>query len=203
VVSLLDLAINGYSADAVKNKLNMKSGGREIGFRFALLNKNNAFMGWVDQASGSIAQDSRSEIKRTGNFQITRSISQDIDLANERMQPYFRLQMPDGGWAEWSLGVFLLSSPTREFGLNGKIMRTIDAYDKAQILAEDKFTSRHTIAAGTTSCRGRPAPQFGTDTGGRPPTTEAEFSICKSPLRSPWPTCSAIATSSTTWSFAT
>jgi len=56
--------------------------------------------------------------------------------------------MPDGGIAEWPLGVFLLSSPTRR-DENKQIKRSIEAYDSSLILKEDKFTERYHIPAGT------------------------------------------------------
>ncbi|MBP1971574.1 hypothetical protein J2Z83_003725 [Virgibacillus natechei] len=54
----------------------------------------------------------------------------------------------EGGWVSFSLGIFLLSSPTQvEEGKS--VYRDIEAYDKLLILQEDKVTDRYTISAGT------------------------------------------------------
>jgi hypothetical protein len=56
--------------------------------------------------------------------------------------------MPDVGIAEWPLGVFLLSSPTRQ-DQNRAIKRAIEAYDSSLVIKEDCFDDRYRIAAGT------------------------------------------------------
>lgn len=54
----------------------------------------------------------------------------------------------EGGWVTFSLGIFLISSPTKtEEGKH--VYREIEAYDKLLILQEDKVTERHTVKAGT------------------------------------------------------
>jgi hypothetical protein len=146
---MLNLSVGGYTAEDVRRCLWAASGKRTVDFKFALLDKNDALLGWVDNASGNISADAGAAIKRTARFTLSRETDKDIDYANDRMQPWFRLKMPDGNCVEWPLGIFLLSSPTREEGTKGRVVREIDAYDKGQILRDDKFTSRHLIAKGT------------------------------------------------------
>ena len=72
----------------------------------------------------------------------------EINYLSDRIQPFMEVQMPDGNWIEFPLGVFLLSTPTRHDDVNG-VYRNIEAYDGLIILDDDKFTSRYNIPAGT------------------------------------------------------
>jgi hypothetical protein len=146
---MLDLAVNGYTRDQVIDQLHGRTGSEGLRkFRYDLLNNEDIKIGEVLAQSGRVALDSLGEIKRTAGFRITEQEGQDIDWLNDRIQPVFCLQMPDKGFAEWPLGIFLLPSPDRK-DENNKIKRDIEAYDTSQILKEDKFTDRYRIAAGT------------------------------------------------------
>jgi hypothetical protein len=72
----------------------------------------------------------------------------EINYLSDRIQPFMEVQMPDGRWIDFPLGVFLLSTPTRHDEVNG-VFRDIEAYDGLIILDDDKFTSRYNIPAGT------------------------------------------------------
>lgn len=74
--------------------------------------------------------------------------SPEINYLTDRIQPFMEIQMPDGQWIEYPLGVFMLSTPTRQDGVSG-VYRDIEAYDELIILDDDKFTSRYLIPAGT------------------------------------------------------
>lgn len=50
-------------------------------------------------------------------------------------------------WVQWSLGIFLLSSPIR-IEENNKIYCDADCYDGLQVLKDDKFDTRYAIASG-------------------------------------------------------
>lgn len=52
-----------------------------------------------------------------------------------------------GKWIEFSLGIFLLSTPTRRLE-NGNIVRDVEAYDGTLILKENLIDDRWTLAAG-------------------------------------------------------
>lgn len=142
---MLSLAVNGYTSDEVKKQLH---GSREVSFRYDLLNKSEIKIGEVAALSGNVSFDSQAEIKRIASFTIKENEVNDIDWLNDRIRPVFILKMPDGGYAEWSLGVFLLSSPKRKEQNNG-IVRDIEAYDSSLILKEDKFTDRYYMALAT------------------------------------------------------
>jgi hypothetical protein len=146
---MVNLAVSGYTKKQVTDQLHGRSGSRGIvKFRYELLSKEDVKLGELKAQPGRVALNSLAEIKRTAVFQITEQEAQDINWLSDRIRPVFCLQMPDGGWAEWPLGVFLLSSPTRK-DVNKKIKREIEAYDSSLILKEDKFIDRYFIAAGT------------------------------------------------------
>jgi hypothetical protein len=146
---MLDLAVNGYTKEQVIDRLHGRSGSRgAVKFRYDLLSKEDVKLGELTVSTGRVALNSLGEIKRTAAFQVTEQEGQDIDWLNDRVRPAFLLQMEDDGWAEWPMGVFILSSPTRA-DENKKIKRSIEAYDTSQILKEDKFTDRYKIDVGT------------------------------------------------------
>ncbi|WP_144518562.1 hypothetical protein [Bacillus thuringiensis] len=60
-----------------------------------------------------------------------------INYLQDRIKPYMEVEMPDGNWLEFPLGVFLLNSPTRSDQVKG-VYRDIEAYDQLVILQEDK-----------------------------------------------------------------
>lgn len=146
---MLELEVNGYTRQQIIDQLHGRAGSRgQVKFRYDLLNRYDIKIGTLKAQPGRVALNSLAEIKRTAVFQVTEQEGQDIDWLNDRIRPVFCLGMPDKGFAEWPLGVFLISSPTRK-DENKKIKRTIEAYDASQILKEDKFTDRYRIAAGT------------------------------------------------------
>ena len=66
-------------------------------------------------------------------------------VKTQRRKVYFTKK--EGGWIDFSLGVFLISTPTRkEEGQS--IYREVEAYDKLLIIKEDKVDYRHTIFEG-------------------------------------------------------
>jgi len=145
---MLSLAKGGYTAEQVKKQLHYGGGSRDVSFRYEILNKNDVYIGDLDQVEASISFDSEAAIKRTGNFIINRNTLDEIDWNNESIRPFYRLRM-GVDVLEWPLGILLLSSPSRSAGNSGKVTRSIEAFDKSQILKEDKFTTRYLINSGS------------------------------------------------------
>lgn len=79
---------------------------------------------------------------------IEKEVAQKVDWLNDRIQPFVVFQMPDGGSIEFSLGIFLPSSPTKADS-NDYVTRDIEAYDGLIILDQDKFIDRYFIPVGT------------------------------------------------------
>lgn len=70
-----------------------------------------------------------------------------IEWLTDRIQPFIMFKMPDGGWIEYPMGIFLISAPVKvEEG--EQIYRDVEAFDGTIILEQDKFTERYTIKAG-------------------------------------------------------
>ncbi len=146
---MIELAVGGYSRTDVINRLHSKNGSREINFRYNLLNKYEVKIGELCSTlpGNSITFDSLAEIKKVGNFNFKETELKEVDWLNDRVQPVFILKMPDGKSIQWSLGIFLLSSPIRKYDYG--VWRDIEVYDTTLILKEDKFDNRYRIPTGT------------------------------------------------------
>lgn len=141
------LEVSGYSAEAVRSALH--SPHREVSFRYQLLDMENNSQGYLSRMEqAGVDHNSLASIKRTAKFRLAESELSDIDYLNDRIQPWLRLRMPDGSWAEWPQGIFLLSSPNREITPT-VTTRAIEAYDQTVILKDDKVADRYTVASGT------------------------------------------------------
>lgn len=139
-----------YGAAAVLAELQGVTGGRIIDFRYDLLDLNNRLKGPMNGVTdATISQDASADVQRTASFTILDGFD-GINYISDRIKPYFRLRMPvDGGWVEWPLGVFLLSSPTRSLMTDGSVIRSVEAYDQMVILSGDAVSDRYSIPAGT------------------------------------------------------
>lgn len=135
-----------YDAETVTKALTGRSGPRRISFRYDRLDKANNYLGpIVDVIGGSIDYNMLADIKRTGKFTVRDTAV--INYISDRIRPWIRLAMPDGGYVEWPQGVFLLSTPKRTRAIDGVITRDIDAYDQLLILKETKSPGRYTVAS--------------------------------------------------------
>lgn len=136
-----------YGDDAVSAALRGASGSRIIDFRYDRYSPSGKYLGPLTGViSCSIAYDSLADIKRTAKFSVLDDGS--INYLSDRIKPWVRLLMPDGGWVEWPQGVFLLSTPARALSSNGLVSRAVDAYDSLADLAADLIPDRYTAAAG-------------------------------------------------------
>jgi hypothetical protein len=144
---VLTLGNEKYTAQQVKDALHGKYTSPVFKFRYDLLDKNEVKKAVLTNViSGEIEMSSLADIKRTAKFRI--EDVGNIDFLSDRIQPFALLRMSDGGFYEFPLGVFLLSTPTRK-DEGGRIYRDIEAYDGLVILRDDKFDSRYVISAGT------------------------------------------------------
>lgn len=140
------LAVGGYNAADVLYALRGIRGRREWRFRYELLTASNSLIRQLDNvAAGSVEHDFLAEIKRTAKFTIEER--GDINFISERVKPYAGIRMPDGGYAEWPLGVFLMTTPTKKADISGTLTREIDAYDQTVVLQDDTVTNRYYVGA--------------------------------------------------------
>lgn len=136
-----------YSDRDVRDQLVGKYGPRTIGFRYDRLDYLNRYIGPVDVVrSCSVSNNSLADIKRTARFSILDRTA--IDFLKDRIRPWVRLLMPDGGVVEWPQGVFLFTTPTRTLDTVGIVSREIEGYDQLLVLQDDKVLDRYSVAAG-------------------------------------------------------
>lgn len=143
---MLSLARANYTADQVKTALHASR--RIISFRYELLDSGNKKKADLTNViDGSVSYDSLAEIKRTARFTIREDGT--INFLSDRIKPYARIKMADGGYAEFPLGVFLLTTPPKKTDQKNVVIREVEAYDFLQILVDDKVTDRYTVTSGT------------------------------------------------------
>jgi len=143
---LQSLVKNGYTEAQVITALH--SANRQMAFRYELLDSTNVFKRQLDNVlNASVNNNTENEIKRTARFSIRDDGT--INFLSDRIKPWVRLKMPDGGWAEWPQGVFLLSTPPRKVDAAGVVTREVEAYDQLQVLVDDKIEYRYTVTTGT------------------------------------------------------
>lgn len=137
-----------YTDAEVIAALTARQGTRMMTYRYDRLDELNNYVEPLDWVlSGSVANNSLADIKRTAKFTVLDRGT--INYLKDRVRPWARLAMPDGGVVEWPLGVFLLATPTRALDEVGVVTRDVDAYDQLLVLSQDKVGDRYSIAAGT------------------------------------------------------
>lgn len=142
---------NGHTPSEILDELRYRSGARRVSFRYEQWTDNGIYLGdLAGMESCSIEQNWLADIKRTARFKI-RDLGV-INYLSDLIKPMIRLHLPpygDRDYVEWPQGLFLLSSPTRGTTPAGVITRDVQAYDRLQILADQKATTRYALAAGT------------------------------------------------------
>ena len=119
---------------------------RIISFRYDLLDRFDRKIKTLDTVeTATVSCVSNAQIKRIAKFFIKDDPT--INYASDRIQPLVIFKTSEG-YVEFSQGIFLLSSALRT-ERNGNIYRYIDGYDGNQVLVDDKFENRYTIASGT------------------------------------------------------
>lgn len=140
-----EIARDGYTEEQIKKVLH----GDTPSFRFVyeLLDRNNQKKFEIDEIeSCSISNNALADIKRKISFTLHKEY--DIDWGNDRIKPWIWLKMPDGGYAKYPQGVFLLTTPpvvSEETGSH----RSIEGYDLLLVLLDDRVADRYVVNAGT------------------------------------------------------
>lgn len=137
---MYNLETEGYTSKEILKAFRTH---RTISYRYELLDKNDRPIGDVT-ASGSINFDSSSAIKRVASLNIKEE--KEVDYLSDRIKPYMRLKVGEKV-LEFPMGVFLMSSPSRHAS-GVSVSKSVECYDKTQILSDDKFDTRHLIRAG-------------------------------------------------------
>lgn len=115
-------------------------------FRYELLTKDNIRIRDLDNVlGGSVSHDYLAEIKRTAKFTIADDGA--INFLQHRIRPWAGIELPDGTYQEWALGVFLLTTPARKVDISGVITRDVDAFDQTVVLQDDTVADRYFVNA--------------------------------------------------------
>lgn len=88
---------------------------------------------------GTVSLDTNEEIERTAAL----TISKELDWLKVELQPIMEINRE-----EYSLGIFLPSSPEKVVDENGNIQWDVECYDRTLILSEDRLTRDTTYSAG-------------------------------------------------------
>jgi hypothetical protein len=140
-----------YTADQVKAALHAVHGSRRLSYTFDLLDANDRFIrnitGLVVTEQSTIKMDNTAQdIKRSATFHIKDDGS--INWLQHRIRPWAQLQMPDGGYVRWPLGIFLPVAPGRSYQGPSRY-RQVTAYDKMYMLKQSGPNARYVVDTGT------------------------------------------------------
>ncbi|WP_067924893.1 hypothetical protein [Alicyclobacillus shizuokensis] len=140
-----------YTADQVRAALHAVHGSRRLSYTFDLLDSNDNIIrditNLVVAEQSSIKMDNQADdIKRSATFNIKDDGT--IDWLRDRIRPWARLQMPDGGFVKWPLGIFLPVAPGRSYQGPSRY-REVTAYDKMYILKQSGPNARYVVDEGT------------------------------------------------------
>lgn len=140
---------SGVYPDAeVVDALVARNGARRLTYRYDRLSRSRSYLGPLDNVlGGSVANNALATIKRTARFTLTEAGA--LNYLSDLVRPYARLSMPDGGFVEWPLGTFSLSTPDRLLSTADVVTRDVEAYDLLSTLNDDKVLDRYSIASGT------------------------------------------------------
>lgn len=118
---------------------------RQVKYKAELLSKDNIGLCSADIIDGNIDFNSECEIMRCASISVKDNTN--IDFVNARIKLYMSVKTPSG-YIDYPLGVFLIASPNR-ISDGRRVTRMLECYDFAQILKEDKFTSRYFATKGS------------------------------------------------------
>ena len=139
----LSLTTENYSDAQVASAL--VASGRTVRYRHEHLDANNVSLGYLDGVvrSAKLSYNYESAIKRTASFSVNAALLPSyFDPLSDRIRPTMGVKMPDGGWADFPLGLFVLVSPGRKYS-GGSITRDMQGFDLAQVLTDDIVPARY------------------------------------------------------------
>lgn len=142
---MIALATGRYTEEEVRRALHAAQGTRFVSYRYERLDANKIPLGTFDAVEGSVRLDSEAQLQRTAQFSFR--FDESVNWQAEYVRPVFCLRMPDGGNAEWPLGVFLMPTVARTGARH--VFCDVEAYDTTLLLWDSQITKRHFIAKGT------------------------------------------------------
>lgn len=131
-----------WSDKQIERALKAVSGSQQIKFRYDVL--RGGIRRTSISASGSVSLDRFKDIQRSARFVL----DEEVDWLKDEIKPYMLLRMDGDEYAEFPLGVFVLSTPARS-SANGVNTWAVEAYDRTVILVEDTLVEPLYFAADT------------------------------------------------------
>jgi len=127
----------------------LQGSGRTWEFRYERLSSAGVSLGDVNMTGVRVTHAALADqIKRTVQGVIAPATP--FDYQSDRLRAHARLRMPDGGWNEWALGTFLLSTTqTARTASMPADPTPVTGYDLLQVVVEDSVTDRYIVAAAT------------------------------------------------------
>lgn len=137
---------NGYSRQQVLDALQAPS--RTWDFGYELLDRRNAHKAWLEEVTeGAVKHSVIEEVRRSASFRMRDTDK--IDWSSDRIRPWVKLKMPDGGVVQWPQGVFLISAPSKSVGASGVAFRDVEGLDQTVVLRDNALANRYAVLAGT------------------------------------------------------
>ena len=126
----------------------LRRGDRSVRYTCYLLQKDLIRIGQLPMTDMRIDCDADSAIPMSMAGRLLFADAKGLDFSAIRLQPAMQLRMPDGGYYEWSLGVFLPITPRPRYTATGGHYE-LSCYDMTVILRDDKLINTLSVAAGT------------------------------------------------------
>lgn len=141
---MLSLARNGLTEKQVSDALHARTGVRKVRFHFYII-RNGVRAGEMPAVSGNVRFSASDEIQRTASFEFMDEST--VNWLTDQIQPVMEVDT-QGGWAEFPLGVFVPSTPTRSAD-GDNLHYTVEAYDRTIFAKEDCIIDRAFYAQNT------------------------------------------------------
>ena len=126
----------------------LRRGSRAVRYGCYLLQKDLIRVGRVEMMQMRIDCEEGSGIPMSMSGEMRMEEAMGLDFAAIKLQPVMAVQMADGGFYEWALGVFLPITPRPRYtGTGGHY--ELSCYDMTMMLRDDRLLSTLAIPAGT------------------------------------------------------
>jgi hypothetical protein len=123
------------------------TGTRDLSYRFERIRYGEPSVPALDGVlSASVEYNALADVKRTAKLTVSDSI--DLDFLADRIRPWARLDVGGGEVVEWPLGLFVMSTPTRAYEVEGYRVREVECFDLLRAMDDDKESSRTTFIRG-------------------------------------------------------
>ena len=133
--------MNTLSED-ILNALLEKTGYKKISFRYEIISNKNVFLSEPTVKSCNVSYNTLAEIKRKASIVMLENHK--INYNSDRLRAFFVLYYTDSRTKEektheWTLGTFIMSSPTQSEE-KGEIISSVECYDYGYILQKGSLT---------------------------------------------------------------